>query len=53
MREKEDYEVCGACRWNRRDADGMFFCGNPNSDRYTEHTYYSDTCEEWSDRYVD
>ena len=49
MKERENDKVCGNCRFNKWSDEG-YCCDNPDSDRYTEHTYYRDTCEEWSER---
>ena len=36
--------VCGNCRFNKHDTQD-FYCSNEDSDFFTCHTHYGDTCE--------
>lgn len=44
-------EVCGTCKYNRRDRQtGEFYCGNESGDNYAVPTFYDDTCDEWEEK---
>lgn len=46
-------EVCGECKWHRKDADGDWMCFNTESEFYCDWTDYSDTCEEYEQRGIE
>lgn len=52
MMDDRDNEVCGTCRFHKRDGDfpDDFICVNPDSDNVGDWTEYTDTCEEWERR---
>ena len=44
--EKRKLEVCGTCKHNKHDTVD-WYCGNTESDMYTDYTLYGDACELW------
>jgi hypothetical protein len=47
-------EVCGNCKYNKRDYSKPqnkgyveFCCGNEDSEEYAVPTFYDDTCDKW------
>ena len=50
-------EMCGNCKWNRRDFSkpqnegyAEFCCGNENGEYYGVPTFFDDTCDDWEDK---
>lgn len=49
---RKPMKICGTCRYNCRDYDGMageanYCCGNPDSDCYGLPSLYDDGCDDW------
>lgn len=49
---QEKAEVCGTCRYHRKEA-GEWVCMNPDSDLYSDYTEYMNECENWEARGYD
>jgi hypothetical protein len=50
-------EVCGNCKYNKRDFSkpqntgyAEFCCGNEDSEEYGVPTFYDDSCDEWEEK---
>ena len=43
-------EICGTCRWHKKENDGSWTCSNPESDLYSDWTDYNSSCEEYEER---
>lgn len=53
-------EVCGTCKYNKRDFSkpqnrgySEFCCGNEESENYSVPTFYDDTCDDWEEKMND
>ena len=49
-RMTKEQMLCGECRHHKKDADGDWYCSNPDSAYYMDWTEYSDGCEEGEER---
>lgn len=51
-------EVCGNCKYNKRDFSKPqnsgyvkeFCCGNEDSENYSVPTFFDETCEDWEEK---
>ena len=50
-------EICGECRYNKRDfskpqnkGHAEFYCGNEDSENYGIPTMYDDSCEDFEEK---
>lgn len=50
-------EICGNCKWNRRDFSKPqdkgyieFSCGNEDGEYFGVPTFFDDTCDDWESK---
>ena len=43
-------KVCGTCFWHKKDELGDWYCVNEQSEKCTDFTWYTDSCDEYEER---
>ena len=43
-------QICGTCRFRRRDGSREFICGNKDAETFACYVGYDDTCEDYEER---